>query len=56
MHPMTKAQILAGELDSDPIAAAQIKEHLSVERIVELLNLTPDEVWSAFRARDEATD
>lgn len=37
----TTARELASALDSDPIAASQIKEYLSKERLIELLGLEP---------------
>lgn len=35
----TAARELANALDSDPIAASQIKEYLSAERLIELLEI-----------------
>lgn len=38
-NPMHVAENIAALLESDPIAAAQVKEHLKPERILELLAL-----------------
>lgn len=38
--PVLLAPELAKLLEADPIATGQVKEHLSAERLMELLNLT----------------
>lgn len=38
-HPSELAREIARLLDSDPIAASQVKEHLKPDRITELLNM-----------------
>jgi hypothetical protein len=44
-------------LESDPVAAAQVKEHLAPERICKLLDLTmshysDDEIAAEYRSRE----
>lgn len=39
INPREQAKAWANQLRADPIAAAQIKEHLAVEEIIELLEL-----------------
>lgn len=40
-HPMHLAAELAKLLESDPVAVSQIKDHLSSERLIELLEIKP---------------
>jgi hypothetical protein len=39
IHPIQHAKFMAEELESDPIAAAQIADHIPVARLQELLGL-----------------
>lgn len=43
-HPQSIAQQVADLLESDPIAAAQVKEHLKPQRILELLALDAEDL------------
>lgn len=43
-HPINAAKAIANILDSDPVMAGQIKEHLSTDRILDLLDLDADEL------------
>ena len=40
-HPMTLANAIARLLESDPIAAAQVKEHIKPGRLREILEVEP---------------
>lgn len=53
--PMALAQQIAQLLDSDPIAARQVREHLSDERIYELLELPPAPTSTLDEALDNCT-
>ena len=57
-HPTDLAAQIARLLDSDPIAARQVREHLSDERLIELLEITPPQTTSLKEALDncEATN
>lgn len=48
-HVMTKAKAYAIALRDDPVMAGQIREHLSVEQLIQLLNITEDDVREVFR-------
>jgi hypothetical protein len=55
--PGIHASEIARALESDPVAAAQVKEYLTPERICELLNLTmshysDDEIAAEYRSRE----
>ncbi len=39
-HPMTLAAEIARLIESDPVAAAQVKEYLSEDRLREILGLS----------------
>lgn len=39
MHPHTKAQTLAAQLEEDLVATSQIKEILSPDRLLEILDI-----------------
>ena len=39
MHPAVAAQKIARLLDSDPVAARQVQEYLTPERLIELLEI-----------------
>lgn len=43
-HPQSVAQQVAALLESDPIAAAQVKEHLKPQRLLELLDLPVEDI------------
>lgn len=43
------AKAYAEVLRSDPVMARQIKEHIPVGRLLELLDLSEEEVLEAFR-------
>lgn len=43
------AKAYAEVLRSDPVMARQIKEHIPVGQLLELLDLTEDEVLETFR-------
>lgn len=49
MNPISASKLLANLLDTDPVAAAQIKEHLKPERILELLDLPAAELETYLR-------
>ena len=56
-HPMHTAQDLARQIAADPVAARQIKEHLSEARLVELLEIqTPEDVvlWAQIDELENA--
>lgn len=42
-HVMQQAAEIALLLDSDPVLAAQIKEHMPVSRLLDLLDLSGDD-------------
>lgn len=46
--PTAIAKFIANILDKDPIAAAQVKEHLKPERILELLALDASDLARAL--------
>lgn len=48
-HVMTKAKAYAIALRDDPVMAGQVREHLSVEQLIQLLNITEDDVRKVFR-------
>ena len=52
-HVMTKAKAYAIALRDDPVMAGQIREHLSVEQLIQLLNITEDDVREVFRIGEE---
>jgi hypothetical protein len=41
-HPLNYALLVAKLLESDVIAAGQVKEHISRERLLELLDIEPE--------------
>lgn len=45
---ITAASSLAKVLDADPVLASQLKEHLSVERLLDLLDMPKVEVLKAL--------
>lgn len=45
---MESAADIAKTLDADPVLARQVKEHLSVERLLDLLELPKIEVMQYF--------
>ena len=48
-HVMQQAAEVALLLDSDPVLAAQIKEHMPVSRLLDLLDLSGDQLWAAMQ-------
>lgn len=42
IHPMHSAAYLAKCLERDPVAASQVKEHISPERLRELLGISAE--------------
>lgn len=54
-NPMALAQQIAQLLDSDPIAASQVREHLSEERLIELLEINPPMTATLDDALDNCT-
>lgn len=52
-HPISLSQEIAKLLESDPIAASQVKEHLPQDRLIELLGIDPHE-GSQMIDQDEA--
>ena len=46
---MQQAAEVALLLDSDPVLAAQIKEHMPVSRLLDLLDLSDNELWAAMQ-------
>lgn len=50
------AKAYAEVLRSDPVMARQLKEHISVGQLLELLDLTEEEVCEAFRIRNPDAD
>jgi hypothetical protein len=55
-HVMTKAKAYAVALRDDPVMAGQIREHLSVEQLIQLLNITEEDVREAFRIGGDTDD
>jgi hypothetical protein len=53
---MVKAKAYADALREDPVMASQIREHLSVEQLVQLLNITEEDVREAFRIGGDTDD
>ena len=53
MNPIDIAKDLATRLEADPIAAAQIKEHVTKARLIELLRISPELTWNPGDATDE---
>jgi hypothetical protein len=49
MHPISASRQLANLLDMDPVAARQVKEHLSPERILQLLDLPLEDIETYVR-------
>ncbi len=47
-NPMLAASALAKVLESDPIMASQIKEHISVIRLLQLLEITEGDLVKAM--------
>ena len=47
-NPMLAASALAKVLESDPITASQIKEHISVIRLLQLLEITEGDLVTAM--------
>ena len=47
------AKAYAEVLRSDPVMARQIKEHIPVEQLLELLGLSEEEVLKSFRIPEE---
>jgi|APGre2960657404_1045060.scaffolds.fasta_scaffold425205_2 hypothetical protein len=47
-NPMLAASALAKVLESDPITASQIKEHISVIRLLQLLEITEGDLVKAM--------
>ena len=61
ISPALHASEMARALESDPVAAAQVKEHLAPERICELLDLTmshysDEEIAAEYRSRDLSSE
>lgn len=48
-HVMTKAKAYAVALRDDPVMAGQIREHLSVAQLFQLLNITEEDAIEVFR-------
>jgi hypothetical protein len=46
---MTKAKAYAVALRDDPVMAGQIREHLSVVQLFQLLNITEEDAIEVFR-------
>lgn len=46
---MQQAAEVALLLDSDPVLAAQIKEHMPVSRLLDLLDLSGDDLWASMQ-------
>jgi hypothetical protein len=56
IHPGIHAGEIARALESDPVAAAQVKEYLTPARLCELLDLnmsqyTDEEIAAEYRSR-----
>lgn len=47
-NPMYRASALAKVLEADPITTAQIKEHISVIRLLQLLEITEGDLVKAM--------
>jgi hypothetical protein len=48
-NPIYRANALAKALESDRIAAAQIKEHIPVIRLLQLLDITEEDIVKAMQ-------
>jgi len=48
-NPIQRASALAKMLDSDPVVAAQIKEHIPVIRLLQLLEITEEDLVKAMQ-------
>lgn len=53
MHVMTVAKSLADTLEADPVAARQVKEYVSENQLIELLELS-DAALAAYLRRDKS--
>lgn len=47
-HPMYRARALAKILEADPIATAQIKEHISILRLLQLFDISEGDLVKAM--------
>lgn len=54
--PMIIAADVARWLESDPVAAAQVKEHIRPTRLVELLDLSDRDLGEVLAARSVVTE
>jgi hypothetical protein len=52
-YPPTLAKSIAKLLEADPIASGQVKEHISRERLLELLGIEPEIVTETEYAKHE---
>lgn len=43
-HPMVRARELGNDLRADRVAAGQVKEHVPVQELLELLGITDEEL------------
>ena len=55
-HVMHMAKAYADVLMADPVMAAQIKEHLPIRQLLEVLQLSEEEVVEAYQIPVVETD
>ena len=53
MNPIDIAKNLAAQLEADPVATGQVKEHIKRERLLELLRIEPDLTYNPGDSTDE---
>lgn len=51
-HPMYVSRELARQLREDPVASAQIREHIPIAELVQLLGLTGDDLFLYLRQHE----